>query len=189
MTQAASSELWPKTKKFTLKNVNLWRWEFSALPLFWRDFLQSEDLFSGSSKKLFFLRFHSPTLWVCWLALSNANCSFLPTQRSYCFALILQERSPKLFLWIYFIKKMLLALVALCVIFMILVSPENVKKMCLGGCTIISTFFVKKFSLRVHFGHPPQKTLISSKMRPKLWKSHIVVPDRVLPRLITLPFP
>ena len=68
-----------------------------------------EDLFSVSSKKTFFLRFHSPTLW---LALSNANCSFLPTQRSYCFALILQERSPKLFLWIliYFIKKMLLLL-------------------------------------------------------------------------------
>ena len=80
---------------------------FSSVRGFIFRLFKKKTFFSSSS----FSQFHSLSV-IFWLALSNANCSFLPTQRSYCFALILQERSPKLFLWIliYFIKKMLLLL-------------------------------------------------------------------------------
>ena len=80
---------------------------------------------------------------------------------------------------------------SLCVIFMILVSLENVKKCVLGGCTITSKTKINVFlnrplryrSVRFFF----QKDDFSLwgkqyidycpvKMRPKLWKSHIVHP-------------
>ena len=108
MTQTNISELWPKTKKFTLKNVNLWRWEFSALPLFWRDFLQSEDLFSGSSKKNFF--FFVFTVPLSDLA-SSLKCKLLFSSHTkvLLFRPHITRKKPKTFsMNIFFIKKMLL---------------------------------------------------------------------------------
>ena len=71
---------------------------------------------------------------------------------------------------------------ALCVIFMILVSHENVKKCVLGGCTITSKTKINVvwnfFSLRcVDFSLWGKQWPVHypAKMRPKLWKSHIVL--------------
>ena len=104
----------PKPKSLRWKMSTCGDGNFPLCRFFDEIFFSQRIYFQALQKKNFFLllRFHSPTLSVIfWLALSNANCSFLPTQRSYCFALILQERSPKLFLWIYtLLKKMLLLL-------------------------------------------------------------------------------
>ena len=76
----------------------------------------------------------------------------------------------------------LMVVVALCMIFMILVSLENVKKCALGGCTITWKTKINVvwnfFSLRwLLWGRPFEKisnNVHPVKMRPKLWKSHIV---------------
>ena len=78
--------------------------------------------------------------------------------------------------------------IALCVIFMILVSLENVKKYALCCCTITSktkinvfwNFFSLRWSLRrrsvrKNFKKRLRQTVhCPAKMRSKLWKSHIV---------------
>ena len=82
---------------------------------------------------------------------------------------------------------------ALCVIFMILVSLENVKKyshvVARLPQRLKSTLFEIFSTLRVPFGHPPfekisnnvdfslwgKQCICPAKMRPKLWKSHIVL--------------
>ena len=81
---------------------------------------------------------------------------------------------------------------ALCLIFMILVSLENVKKyshvVARLPQRLKSTLFEIFSTLRVPFGHPPfekisnnvdfslwgKQCICPAKMRPKLWKSHIV---------------
>ena len=80
----------------------------------------------------------------------------------------------------------------LCLIFMILVSLENVKKyshvVARLPQRLKSTLFEIFSTLRVPFGHPPfekisnnvdfslwgKQCICPAKMRPKLWKSHIV---------------
>ena len=84
---------------------------------------------------------------------------------------------------------------ALCLIFLILVSLENVKKyshvVARLPQRLKSTLFEIFSTLRVPFGHPPfekisnnvdfslwgKQCICPAKMRPKLWKSHIVLPS------------
>ena len=94
----------PKPKSLRWKMSTCGDGNFPLCRFFDEIFFSQRIYFQALQKKLFssssFSQSHSLSV-IFWLALSNANCSFLPTQRSYCFALILQERSPKLFLWIY----------------------------------------------------------------------------------------
>ena len=102
-----------------------------------------------------------------------------------------QKREPHLFLGLYLIEVHMYD--ALCLIFMILVSLENVKKyshvVARLPQRLKSTLFEIFSTLRVPFGHPPfekisnnvdfslwgKQCICPAKMRPKLWKSHIVL--------------
>ena len=55
---------------------------------------------------------------------------------------------------IFYVGEKLVCHLALCVIFMILVSLENVKKCVLGGCTITSKTKIKFFEIFSHSAGP-----------------------------------
>ena len=90
----------PKPKSLRWKMSTCGDGNFPLCRFFDEIFFSQRIYFQALQKKLFFLllRFHSPTLSVIfWLALSNANCSFLPTQKVLLFRPHITRKKPKTF--------------------------------------------------------------------------------------------